>query len=621
MCAIMKGMDPVAPITPDDPVSIDTFEAVMAAMDDLIGGDGTLAEAFNPNQPRFPKGHAKAGQWRPKLVTGAGGLAPGHLDRDIRKINDLIEQGTGGGTVVNVSPGSLDVIGQQVEKVALKYSARKVYEKRLEDIRAERTAIQDAKWDAYEKAWRAAPPFEERDPLEPEDFIDPKDAARLKEIAEEEIKLVKQRDFADRDAMLGVLQKIRPMGGKLNVAPWTENKIEARTDNEIEKAYREQELARGAGAKVLMQRDLEANLKQVLKLIPKAWLDDTNSKGTVNFLFSDTRAYADTREETPPGQWDEWKGARKALDTLAGEGYKLLGRDKKVSTFLMLEAPNGDVVALRSDGSIPKGVGEFSDTALVLSKEGTWTLPGFTEHATAKDAKKFVTPMKTLPPEPTIPSPSSAMGQNWDPYERMRTAVAKREQEGWKFVGMRGKWATLRKGDEEISLNWAGDPLTKQVGQGGKDRGLDPLNPYVVIPAPPVPSQTNTTIKIDPRPGDKDTLLHELCHRMEVVYGEQNNAGYHPLSMAMHSFFNSRTKGEETQKLRDLYPGYAYEGHEISKPDKFIDGYCGKIYKGESTELLTMGLQYLFFPRFGSNRDVNKDPAYRRLILGVMATL
>jgi hypothetical protein len=289
----------------------------------------------------------------------------------------------------------------------------------------------------------------------------------------------------------------------------------------------------------------------------------------------------------------------------------------------MRDPATGHVVALRNDGTMVTGVGSFASTPLALNKEGEYALPRVDlrfEPASDADLKKFIQPMKTLPAEPTIPSPTSAMGQNWDPYKEMRDAVAQRQKEGWKFVGMRGKWATLRKGGEEVSLNWGGDPLTKQTGPPDK-RGLPPLNPYTAIPLPPVPSRTNTTIKTDPRPGDKDTLLHELTHRMEVVYGEQNNAGYHPLSMATHSFLNRRTQGEQAQKLQDLYPGYAYKPDEIAKPDKFIDGYVGKLYSGESTEVLTMGLQYLFFPRYASNRDVNKDPEYRRFILGVMATL
>ena len=93
-------------------------------------------------------------------------------------------------------------------------------------------------------------------------------------------------------------------------------------------------------------------------------------------------------------------------------------------------------------------------------------------------------------------------------------------------------------------------------------------------------STQDTQIKIDPRPKDKDTLLHELSHRLEIVYGEENAAGYTPISMATHAFLNRRTRGEEAKRLQELYPGYAYEEHEWAKPDKFVDGYIGKQYPG-----------------------------------------
>ena len=138
-------------------------------------------------------------------------------------------------------------------------------------------------------------------------------------------------------------------------------------------------------------------------------------------------------------------------------------------------------------------------------------------------------------------------------------------------------------------------------------------------PRPPVAAVTqDTTIKIDP--GNRPTLLHELSHRLEVVYGTENKAGYNPIAQATRTWRDQRTAGEQAQRLQDLYPGYAYEEHEYAKPDKFVDGYIGKEYTGQSTEVLTMGMEMLWFPRYGE-RDINKDPEMRQFILGVMATL
>ena len=227
--------------------------------------------------------------------------------------------------------------------------------------------------------------------------------------------------------------------------------------------------------------------------------------------------------------------------------------------------------------------------------------------------------MKTLPPERQVPSPSSAMGPDWDAWKEMREGVARYEKEGWTYVGRRGKWATLRKDGEEVSLNWAGEPLTQQVGPPDR-RDLGPLNPHLTIPEPPMPSRTDTTIRINPLPKNRNTLLHELSHRLEVVYGSENNAGFRPIEQSTERFLRERTHGETPQKLQDLYPGYAYEDHELARPDKFIDAYIGKLYRGTTTEVLTMGMEMLWFPRYGE-RDINKDPEFRRLILGMLASL
>lgn len=613
----MSTFKPIAPIEPDAPFDEDSYDAMIGAMDDMLGDDGgtVIEEAFNINQPRFPKGHERAGQWRPKLVTGAGRVAPGHLERDLATLKDRIA--TEG---PNPSQRALTGIGQDVEKVALRYSARKTYEKRIADIRIERIAVQDRQWAEWEKRFREMTPEQFQD-ADPSDMLSASDKRKLSNLANEEIRLRKQRDFADRDAMLGVLQKIRPMGGTLRQAKTSYAVDQA---SGIERKYIEAGgLYLGPHAQMptlarkAMKSDLDESLKQVLKVVPKAWLDDTNGKGEVSWLFSLGRAYADTRS-APAGKPDEWKAARDEFANLGAQGYKFLGVSRKYDTFLMFRAPDtGDVIALRKDGEIIKGIGAFENTPLVLDAKGEMSLPEYAERPSTERLREFIEPMKNLP-QPRIESGSGgAMGPNWDAYKEMRDAVAEREKQGWKFVGMRGKWATLRKGDEEVSLNWGGAPLTRQVGPPEK-RDLPPLNPYGQIPLPPLPVRQDTLIKIDPR--EKATLLHELSHRLEVAYGEENRVGYNPIAMATHAFRDARTAGEGIQKLKDLYPNYAYEDHEMAKPDKFVDGYIGKLYAGQSTEVLTMGMEMLWFPKYGE-RDINKDPEMRQLILGLQAAL
>lgn len=615
----------VAPIEPDEEFDEDAYEAMMDAMSAMIAeADEPLQEAFNRNQPRYPKGSPKAGQWRPKLTTGAGRVAPGHLTRDLAKLKDDIE-------VINNqrTPGQAELnrIGTEVEKIALRYSARKTYEKRIAELRTERTEIIDRNWDAYEQFFHHPSTTQEMiDKTEVTDLLSPEDAKHLRELSDEDVRLARDRDFADRDAMLGVLQKIRPMGGTLRQPAAASYAVDQASS--IERHYIEDgNLYLGPRdqmpglARKAMKDDLDKNLKQVLKVIPKAWLDDTNSKGEVSWLFSADRAWADTRT-APTGPPDEWKDARDEFAHLGEQGYTFLGVNRRYEMFLMFRAPDSDnVIALRRDGEIVKGVGDYANTPLVLDARGEMALPGYTElRPSAEHLRQYIKPMENLPP-PRIESGSGgAMGPDWDPYKEMREGVQRYEREGWTFVGRRGKWATLRKDGKEVSLNWGGEPLTSQVGNRGAKDSLGPLDPYGQIPLPPLPVRQDTLIKIDPRPKDKDTLLHELSHRLEIVYGEENAAGYTPISQATHAFLDRRTRGEEAKRLLDLYPGTAYKENEVAKPDKFIDGYVGKQYPGQVTEVLTMGMQTLWFPRYGQ-RDINKDPEMRRLILGLLAAV
>ena len=610
------SFEPVCPVEPDE-FDPDAYEAMIAAIERMTGETSNveLEEAFNPNQARFPKGHPKAGQWRPKLVTGAGRVAPGHLERDLLNLMADIaasDDAHGG----HPPESQVRAIGEQVEKVALRYSARKAYEKRIAAIRAERKTIQDRMWGEWEKASPGMTPEEWKE-ADPKDFLLPGEQARLIDLADEEIRTTRQRDFADRDAMLGVLQRIRPMGGRLKTGGFSvddsgDNSIYVdyltgdQTDSEVEDA---------------INADMNASLKQVLKVIPKAWLDDTNSKGTVSWLFSMDRAWAWTHTAAS-SEPDEFRGAREEFARLGEQGYKFLGTHHAFDNFLMFREPkSGDVIALRGqDGSIVTGVGDYADTPLVLDVHGEMSLPDYATRPTAAQARKLITPMKNLPPERRESGSGGAMGANWDPYEKMRAGVERYQSEGWTFVGMRGKWATLRKDGKEISLDWGGSPLRDgQVGQGGTRVEPPPLNPYGQLPLPPIPVRRNTQIKIDPR--EKAVLLHEISHRLEVVYGEENaTSGFNPIASVTHAWLRNRTAGENLQKLKELYPNAAYEDYEVARPDKFVDAYVGKQYAGQATEVLSMGMDMLWFPRY-AQRDINKDPEMRQLILGLQATL
>lgn len=65
---------------------------------------------------------------------------------------------------------------------------------------------------------------------------------------------------------------------------------------------------------------------------------------------------------------------------------------------------------------------------------------------------------------------------------------------------------------------------------------------------------------------------------------------------AVEDFMTERTAGQAEVRLCKLRPGWGYGREELTKPDKFIDPYIGRVYPGRPgvTEVLSMGLQYLY---------------------------
>ena len=649
------------------PPAVDTPEDDLAFWDEVERrAEAEVEEAFNPHQPRYPRGHAKAGQWRPKLSTGAGRVAPGHLGRDLDALKGLVAEVTGFYEGRSVLPHELNGIGLEVEKVALRYSARKHYEKRLVDLRAERTAIQDRKWSAWEAFFHhpdTTPEMIEK--AEVEDFLTPAEAKRIRETQDEEVNLLRERDRADRDAMLGVLEQIRPMGGKLREAKT--NRYTLHGGDKQPPIIEDYATALGRERDFdAIKGDLDESLKEVLKVVPKAWLDDTNSKGEVRWEFSRDRAFAGTTVTTPERPTDSFREMEDAVDeALAGK----LGSDHTWRSASDVMEAEGDPFPSDGDDAAQAAWRERRDhvQARLATQKYTWVgragSPGNPNYPKGlwavlegEDKRRYYVnwggdlslirePKETdSPVEKMNLSMPVQKGKRED--RRLKGVVPITRQQQETIEG------TLREGGE-----WAGmyDNRYPVVRRAGTEEGG--VGPYAAIydwiddkgaaqnihvedvapprarggrefvaakwdrsaPRPPVlPVTYDTLIRIDPR--NRATLLHELSHRLEQVYGEQNRAGYHPIAHATRSWLDSRTVGEAAKKLQDLYPGYAYEDGEIAKADKFVDGYVGKQYGGEVTEVLTMGMDMLWFPRYGE-RDINKDPEHRRLILGLLAAL
>ena len=85
--------------------------------------------------------------------------------------------------------------------------------------------------------------------------------------------------------------------------------------------------------------------------------------------------------------------------------------------------------------------------------------------------------------------------------------------------------------------------------------------------------------------------IHEAMHWLE-----HNNAHVNKRCIEFREY---RTKGETATSLRKQ-TGLKYGSHEVGKPDKFFDAYCGRVYPKvpgmdyESNEILSMGVQRIF---------------------------
>lgn len=80
------------------------------------------------------------------------------------------------------------------------------------------------------------------------------------------------------------------------------------------------------------------------------------------------------------------------------------------------------------------------------------------------------------------------------------------------------------------------------------------------------------------------TFVHEFGHRVEHMNSDTLGA----LSRAF-AMQKVKESGEEVKRL-----GSWYEAHEIGSQDGFRDRYIGKFYNHDSSEVLSMGIQYLY---------------------------
>lgn len=106
---------------------------------------------------------------------------------------------------------------------------------------------------------------------------------------------------------------------------------------------------------------------------------------------------------------------------------------------------------------------------------------------------------------------------------------------------------------------------------------------------------------------ETSVTAHEFCHRVERLIPE--------VASMERDFLNSRKAYDE--ELVVVTPG---EPDEVGFADNFKVVYAGKVYSGRNTyELLTMGVQQLFYGTHGGFVGEAKDEDYRNFVLGLFA--
>jgi len=84
------------------------------------------------------------------------------------------------------------------------------------------------------------------------------------------------------------------------------------------------------------------------------------------------------------------------------------------------------------------------------------------------------------------------------------------------------------------------------------------------------------------------------------------------------AFLQARTQGEQLQSLRKLTGEPGYRDSELARPDKFFREYIGKDYGSRSTEVTSMGYQWLTSSK-GLDELSLKDPEMLHFLLGQLA--
>ena len=113
------------------------------------------------------------------------------------------------------------------------------------------------------------------------------------------------------------------------------------------------------------------------------------------------------------------------------------------------------------------------------------------------------------------------------------------------------------------------------------------------------------------RPGssfNKTVLWHEMAHHLEADSEAK---------AASNGYLLKRRKSEKVYSLRSLTGNRGYRSDEGAYDDNFINHYIGKVYRDKTTEVWSMGVQYLAKP-YDAAMMLAKDPEMAALMAGYL---
>lgn len=133
------------------------------------------------------------------------------------------------------------------------------------------------------------------------------------------------------------------------------------------------------------------------------------------------------------------------------------------------------------------------------------------------------------------------------------------------------------------------------------------------------------TIWINPATSRPDVVMHEVTHGVEwkptVIHEGGKTVIRYPVMEKAHAFLMKRAGNEKPQRMKDLDPknAHRYRDDEMAYEDQWKEKggnpYSGKVSGGQSTEILTVGIQ-----RFYRNPllFLKQDPEYFTFVISTL---